>query len=245
MIQQVKFVISMISLLILTSALPGYTQGPNLVVNGETASTGVKMINGEVYAPLADMAKAFGQAIVKRPGGYELTDAGGAGEVGDAHRGNLGATIFTGQFRFTVTGIDKVDTYTPKNAGNITVTPTAGNSLFVVHCRIKNGLPQRQELVFSVDSGFGNHDTALTDDQENTYEPINFRGGEFGGYDVHIDEGAPNGSFVLPGAAIDFAVVFEAPSETHPKDFIFSILKYGDRGHASSKAVDVRVSLSS
>lgn len=231
-------------MLLLAMSTSAHAQGPKLVVNGNTVSTGVKSINGKVYVPLADVAKAFGLTVAKQPGGYALVEAGGANEIADAHRGKMGETIFTGQFRFLVTGIDKVDSYTPKNIADVVVTPTAGNSLFVVHCRIKNGTREKQELVFSTDDMFGNVDTALTDDQEHTYAPYNFEGGKVDGYDVHIDETAPNGSYVLPGAAIDFTIIFNAPSDTHPKDLIFSILKYAERDKAKTKSVDVRVSVS-
>jgi hypothetical protein len=217
----------------------------SLIVNGSVASHDIRMIGGRPYAPLADIARAYDQTLVKKPGGYELTPAGGAGQIGDQHSGKIGDELFTGEFRFKVLQVREVSQYTTHySQDQQTVTPAGANdTLFVVDCRIKNGTKQRQELVSSTNDLFGNPNTALADDQEHSYRPLSLSSGAFNGYDVHADETAPTGTYLLPGAAIDFALVFSVPKGTHPKDLVYSILKYGDRSEAKQKAVDVRVSL--
>ena len=216
----------------------------SLTVNGAVASHDVRVIGGRPYVPLADVAKAYDQTLVKKPGGYELIAAGGAGQVANAHVAKLGEELFTGQWRFKVINVQTVNEYTTrfgKDKQTIS-SDTGGDTLVVVDCRIKNGTKQKQELVLSTGS-YGGANTALADDQEHSYAPINWHGNAFGGYDAHMDDSAPNGAYVLPGAAIDFALVFSVPPGTKPKNLVFSILKYGDRSDAATKGTDVRILL--
>lgn len=216
----------------------------SLIVNGAVASHEVRMIGGRPFVPLADVAKAYDQQLVKKPGGYELIASGGAGQVANAHTAKLGEELFTGQWRFKVTNVQIVNEYTTRYAQNKQAISNEGGGdvLAVVDCRLKNSTKQKQELVLSTGS-YGGPNTALTDDQEHSYSPINWHGNAFGGYDAHMDEHAPDGAFVLPGAVIDFALVFSVPPGTKPKDLVFSILRYGDRDKAQEKTTDVRVSL--
>ena len=52
--------------------------GKSLILNGQVASHDVRLIDGRPYVPLADVARALGQTVVTRAGGYEITSAGGA-----------------------------------------------------------------------------------------------------------------------------------------------------------------------
>ena len=172
---------------------------------------------------------------------HPYTPAGGADQMANKFTGKVGQTIFTGKFRFTVTGIETGTTYAEKYvASPATLTADDGQKYVVVHCRIKNGTPTRQEIALSTSPYSGNDDTTLTDDQEQTYQPINYHDGEFVGYDVHPEDTAPTGAWMLPGAAADFAVVFSVPA-AKPQAFIFGILKY-DRTK-KAKQTDIRISL--
>lgn len=215
----------------------------SLIVNGTVASREVRMIGGRPFVPLSVVAHAYNQTLVKRPGGYELIAAGGAGEVAANHTAKIGDELFTGQFRFQVTGIHEEHSYLTRYAqSHYTITPEQGETLYVVDCRLKNGTPTRQKMVLD---HLGNGNTALTDDQEHAYAPISWHGNAFDGFDVHYDETSPTGAYILPGAALSFALVFSVPQGTHPKDLIYSILKYGDfkLDAPKQKTVDVRVSL--
>jgi len=46
--------------------------GRMLIMNGRSASRDVRMIGGKPYVPLADVARALGQQLVSRSGGYEI-----------------------------------------------------------------------------------------------------------------------------------------------------------------------------
>lgn len=67
--------------------------GDTLVMNGKIASTDVRTVGGSTYVKLSDVAKALGMVLVKRPGGYELTKAGGADQVQDDQRAEVCADV--------------------------------------------------------------------------------------------------------------------------------------------------------
>jgi hypothetical protein len=211
--------------------------GRTLVLNGQVASQDVRMIGGRPYVPLADIAKALGQQLVSTPGGYEITAAGGANQV-EGLRGKIGDVLFDGKWRFQVLDVKQTDSYAMKNKStndygvynstaeftDNTFRPKPGNSLIVIQCRLKNGVKQNQALWRP------NSDThtALADDQGQSYPPI--------AYD--IPEGPPfESQELLPGAALDFAVLFTVPPGTHLKDLVFTLRTI------SSKGDEVRVSL--
>lgn len=52
-----------------------------LVINGETASTDVRVINGRAYAPIGDVAKALGMEVTKSGMTYTMTIPGGANQL--------------------------------------------------------------------------------------------------------------------------------------------------------------------
>jgi len=215
-------------------AAAAYAQATlRLIVNGNVASTSVRMIGGSPYVKLADVARALDMQVVPRAGGYEMVPAGGAGQLQGKGSGKIGDTIFTGQFRFMVKGVRTVDSYTEQYSQDRNqISPKGpGDTLMVVDCRLKNGTTSKQEVVLS-NSDWGEN-TALTDDQEHSYAPVDVDG--------HYDEGAPHGAWILPGAAYDFAVVFSVPKGTNPKDLVYTIVKYSERGN--NKGTDVRVSL--
>ena len=127
--------------------------------------------------------------------------------------------------------VQKVDTYTLKySTDHDKLTPrNAGESLFVVDCRIKNGTSDKQEMIFTVHS---DGHSALTDDQEHSFQPMAF--------DAHNENGPYGGPTLLPGAAGEFAVIFSAPSDINLKDFIFTILA---APADTSKGTDLRISI--
>ena len=80
--------------------------GVRLILNGKVASTDVRMINGRPYAPLADIARATGQVLVKKGSGYEIIAQGGANQVEGLH-GKVGDTLFDGKWRFKVVDVQR------------------------------------------------------------------------------------------------------------------------------------------
>lgn len=213
--------------------------GGKLILNGKVASTDVRTVNGSPYVKLSDMAKALGMVVVKRPGGYELIKAGGAGQVEGALQGKIGDTLFDGKWRFTVLGIETADSYTLKAPGepypynapvkynHVTrvLQPEPGHKLIVIQCRIANGQKTTQTLwIVQKDTR-----TALADTKGESHAPV-----------AHDVAGAPiQTQPLLPGAKKEFPLVFSVPQGTEAKDLIFTL-----RNNSSSeKGTDVRISL--
>jgi hypothetical protein len=212
--------------------------GKTLIVNGQVASRDVRLIDGRPYVPLADVARALGQTVVTRAGGYEITATGGANQI-QGLQGKIGDTLFDGKWRFQVLGVEPVAAYTLRNKlttdyavyhnlAELTdgeFRPKAGQQLIVARCRLKNGLKDQNQALW-----WPNTDThtALADDRGESYPPIA----------VDAPEGAPFQSKpLLPGAGIDLAVLFAVPEGTQLKDLVFTLRTISEKGK------DVRVSL--
>jgi hypothetical protein len=217
--------------------------GETLVMNGATASADVRTLNGSAYVKLSDVAKALGMVLVKRPGGYELTKAGGANQVQGVTQGKVGDVLFDGKWRFQVLSVQKPDSYTMKTPG---VEPSSwprdiieyssatrvlkakpGYQLVVLQCRVTNGVKEKRTLwTASTDK---QNNTALTDTEGSSYTPV--------GYDF---EGGPTQSkWLVQGAALSFPILFSVPETAQLKGLIFTL----KNNQTDEKANDVRVSL--
>jgi len=215
-----------------------YQAALKLTYNGKIASTNVKVIGGQPYVPLADMAKALNMSVVKKSGGYELVAAGGAGPIAGKNVGKMGEVVFTGDYRFEVLTVAHTDEYQLKSADAHEWTKTVAkenNELVVVKCRIKNGTKAKDTLVFAKWDG---NNTCITTADEDSYTPVTY------GYDVKMTEHFPDGASFIPGAAINFSLVFEVPKGTKVKDLIFTAMRYDDRATSDQKKhkpTDIRV----
>ncbi len=215
--------------------------GPNLTLNGKTASTDLKTIGGKAYVSIADVARALGMVVVKTGGGYEIKKAGGANPIVGVTQGKIGDVLFDGKWRFQVLSLQTPESYVMKtdsqlydytgltsfNAATKTVRPRVGNKLVVIQCRITNGQNSKQRLW-----------TAPNDDKMRS-ALADMDGGSHPilGYDF---EGAPTQTEpMVPGAALSFPILFSVPNNLRLKDLIFT-LKNNDYSAAGN---DVRVSL--
>lgn len=209
-----------------------------LIVNGTTASTDVRVIGGKAYVPLADVAKALDYTVQKNAGGYELIKAGGATQIANKNVGKIGEEIFTGKWRFTVLGVQRVAEAVPEYLADekwTRRTADKGMDIVVLKCRIKNGTAAKDTIV--MDKWKGNN-TTLTDEEENSYEPTQY------GYDAKMSEHFPEGATFLPGAAINFNIRFEVPKKSKLKDLVFTVIRYGERSESSPNLrTDIRVHL--
>lgn len=216
-------------------------RGDTLVMNGRTTSADVRTVGGSAYVKLSDMAKALGMVLVKRPGGYELTKAGGTDQVQAVTQGKVGDVLFDGQWRFQVKSVQTPDSYTTRTPGidlrgisairydeNARLLRAApGYKLVIVQCRVTNG--QKSPQTFWL--GHSDVRNALTDTEGESYPPV--------GYDL---EGAPTQSkSLLPGAGTSCPILFSVPEATQLKDLVFTLRdnNFSDRAIVS----DVRVSL--
>lgn len=222
-------------LIVAGAARPAGTH--DVIYHGNVMTRDVREIAGRPYIPLADVAKILGGHVASRGGGeYEIaTTGGGSGEVRAADGGanqvsgsntKVGQMYFDGRWRFIVNQASRASEYVFKYATfERTVKPSAPNDeLIVLNCTIKNGHQSAEEPILTV-NGLGSQKTALTDEQGQSYPPIEF--------DVR-------GGNLAPGAAKNFTVVFSVPKGTKLHDMIFTLY-----GFANTKENNVRVDLSS
>ena len=223
--------------LILASA--AWAQGMvKLSINGNVVNTQTRVIGGKTWVPLDDVARALKMQKSVANGQITLRPAGGATQVANKLKGQQGEELFSGKWRFTVTGVTRTKQWNRKypdsHAGKDAIEAGDGNDLIVVSCRLKNGTPNKTEFAFSsgatADWGMN---TSLTDQDEGSYQPKT--------YDLTSDEGSPVGRYALPGAAIPFNIVFAVPAGTQVKDLVYSVVIYGERG--KNKSTDFRVAL--
>ncbi|GEM_PF-579994 len=220
----------------------GYALGlaGTLVIDGRSTPADVRTLNGTAYVRLADVAKALDMTVVARGNRYELTKAGGANAIG-GRAGKIGDTLFDGKWRFTVLSVDtpseyamKTDaqTYNERDAASYdsrshTVKPGRNFGLVVLKVRVANGTKTRKTLWTAI-SDERIH-TAIADTDGGSHSPIAY---DFSG-------GPTQTEGLLPGAAMTFNVVFSLPTDTRPKDLVFTLKNnQGDDG-----GNDVRVSL--
>jgi hypothetical protein len=213
--------------------------GVRLILNGKVASTNVRVINGRPYVPLADIARATGQVLVKKGSGYEIIAAGGANQV-EGLRGKVGDTLFDGKWRLKVIDVQQgVPSYTMRRAGGIDPGQVGGKveydangkafraqdgyEFVIVNARVTNG--QKSTQAFG--SYYGEH-TALADTQGSSYRPI--------GWDQ--EGGMFTTKQLLPGAGQDVTAIFLVPEGTMLKDLVFTLTNISDR-----EPHDVRVTL--
>ena len=209
-----------------------------LYINGQVASTNLRVIDGRSYAPVAEVAKALGATIATREDGYEIVMPGGANQVNGVAQGKIGDELFTGQWRFQVVSVQQAgDQYKERYYQMLrTIKPKGpGETLVVVNCRLKNGTKQtKTPLVTERIPG----NTALADDKEHSYGPLDYDAAQGEGDKIMSYAGAD----LLPGAAMEFALVFSVPKGTVAKALVYSVQVYPDSVGKAPNA-DVRVNL--
>lgn len=209
-----------------------------LYMNGEVASTDLRVINGRSYVPVADIAKALGAPITKREDGYEIGQPGGANQINGVAQGKIGDELFDGKWRFQVISVEDVGaTYQERYYQHLREIKAQGkgDTLIVINCRLKNGVKKTQSPLVT-ERVPGN--TALADEQGQSYPPLDYDARQQEGDKIMSYEGAA----LLPGAATDFALVFNCPKGTVPKALVYSLQAYPD-DVGKEKHSDVRVNL--
>ncbi len=223
------------------TALAGIAAGTEVFYNGRGVTSDARMVGGKLYVPLADVARAFDLQVRKRgDGNYDLAPAGGANQIANKLVGNMGQEVFTGAWTLQVLGMERMKqrdpVYLPKEAYNH-IEAGSGQEFIVLKCRVKNGTKAKDGIVLGKWDG---NSTALTTLDEQSFEPHRK------GYDAAFNEHFPDGARLLPGAALDFYLVFEVPQGAKPKDLVFTFIRYDDRAASVQKAkrpVDVRIHL--
>jgi len=229
--------ISLPTLLGLVLALPALAD-ETLTMNGKTASTTVRTVNGSAYVKIADVAKALGMVVVKRPGGYALTRSGGANQVQAVTEGKTGDVLFDGWWRFQVRSVETPASYPAKflEAANSlkydnsshTVSAAPHFKVVVVHCRMTNGQKTAQTFWIAPLPGEREIHTALTDTSGESYPPDCY----------DLDGSTSQSKPLLPGAKTDFVILFNVPEATQIKELVFTL-----QNNDARPGNDVRVSL--
>ena len=224
----------MIVTAISTLILAAFGAPIDVKMNGKTIATNVKMVDGKPYVSLSDLAKGMGMTLQKTPTGYKLVSAGGANALAGKLTGNVGDELFTGEWKFTVRSVATGNVYRPVyNGEKDPYHPKApGETLVIVNCRIKNGNPRTERIDFFDAVSNADHGS-LTDSDEHGYRTM-LCDVKLNYYRYAVD--------TLPGAAVDFALIFSVPKETKPKDLVYILYRYDDRDDRKKHTV-VRVHL--
>ncbi len=185
-------------------ALAWQAQSSQLYINGNLASSGMIERNGVAYVPLKDVAATFKLSIQKTPRGYELSESGGANQV-EGQTGKIGDMLFNGFVRFQVVKVAHTHTYICQfDPSKREIDPIpADDDLLVIVCKLKNGT-QKTITPDLADEGI----VAVTDAEGHSYAVRRF--GDF-----------PSNRDMLPGAAIDYALVFNVPPSFKPQDLVY------------------------
>lgn len=197
-----------------------FAQGAfTLSINGRTVSTSARRINGVVYVPVNDVARAMQMRAFVQGNRISIRASGGAQQVANRLVGKVGDTLQTGRYQFTVLSVERAPHYEPqfRSRSNYEGAQDAGEGqeLIVVKCRIKNLRQERLSLAFPT---YPDTNTSLTDFDEQTYTAIR--------HDVYADGSAPLVRSMLPGSATPFNIVFRVPQGTRLKDLIYTAGQY-------------------
>ena len=209
-----------------------------LTLNGKTASTTVRTVNGSAYVKIADIAKALGMVVVKHPGGYTLTRSGGANQVQAVTEGKTGDVLFDGYWRFQVRSVETPASYPTKfleaanslhyNRETHAISAPPRFKLVVVHCRMTNGQKTAQTFWIAPLPGERKINNALADTEGESYPPDCY----------DLDGSTSQSKSLLPGAKTDFAMLFSVPESIQVRELIFTL-----QNNDSRPGNDVRVSL--
>ncbi len=206
-----------------------------LNIGGKTVPTNAKKIGGKTYVAIDDVAKALGMKASVSGSTISIKNAGGAYQVANKLKGNIGEDLFSGRWGFKVVSVERGPVYkgryTNKYNRDLEYDSAEGEEVVAIQCRLKNGTKVKTNFAFAV-RDYGEN-TALTDQDAQSFAPV--------GYDVFADEPSPLGKSILPAASANFAIVFKVPKGTVLKDLVFTAVVYGERG--DNKGTDFRVSL--
>ena len=204
-------------------------------LNGKVVSSNVRVIGGQAYVPLADVARAMNLKVVKTGAMYAVQPAGGATQVNGIRQGKVGEQVFSGKWSLLVESVREVEEYDEQysNDGRKLTPKNPGDKLVVIEAWIRNGVQKSQTPVLT-ERMAGN--TSLADTNGQSYAPIDFdarqESGKYSSYAA---------ATLLPAARMKFALVFSVPQETQAKALVFTFLNYP--GDVGGKGADVRVLL--
>lgn len=202
--------------------------GSVLQINGKPVSNRVKVMDGESWVPVRDLAKSQGLVVTSSGGVLNLVTAGGANQVGTL-QGKIGDTLFDGHWKFSISKFEPVDTYTIVTAAqtdygvtspvseieNGVITPKKGTKLYVATCTLKNGMTHGAQFEWT------------SSDTKNAVADTNGVNHPWLVFDI------ASSAFVtkemLPGAAINFKICFAVADGATPQDVVITLLTLGEK----------------
>ncbi len=204
-------------------------------LNGRFVSSNVRMIGGQAYVPINDVARSMNLKVVKNGSMYALKVGGGATQVNGVRQGKIGDQLSSGKWGFLVTGVQEVGEYSERySQEGRQISAKSGEKLVVIDAWIRNNVQKTQTPILTERYA---KNTALTDDQGQSYVPIDIdarqESNKFRSYEA---------ATLLPAAKMKMALVFSVPQETKIKALVFSALGYPE-DVGSRQSIDLRVSL--
>ena len=202
--------------------------GTILSINGKQVSSRVRVIDGESWVPVKDIAQ--GQGLVVTASGHQinLVTPGGANQVGSL-TGKVGSTLFDGHWKFSIAKFQQVDsfkistktgsdygTYNPVSEINDNViTPKPGYKLYAAECMLKNGMTHEAQFEWSP----GDTKTSVADTAGVNHPWLV--------WDIASE------AFVtkpmLPGSAVSFKICFAVVDTATPQDVVVTLLTLGEK----------------
>jgi hypothetical protein len=229
-------------LLLALGEMKGSVPGVNALISSPT-SPEAKMADA-VAAPLYQETRSVEPTVVKNVVALDVSAlaTGGASPL-EAQTGKLGEVLFDGKWRFQATKVENltapwvskkrlsidhvvvspVAEYRYKD-DSVTFTPSAGQKLVLVHCILKNALPdEKQSLSFFARDIM----TSITDGDGSACPVLVF----------DIASNSFQSPALLPGAKLEFDVIFALPETATAKEMIFTLRTF------SGKPSHVRITL--
>ena len=202
--------------------------GTILLINGKQVSTRVRVIDGESWVPVRDVAKGQGLVVTGSGNQINLVTAGGANQVGSLV-GKVGDTLFDGHWKFSISKFEQVSSYKintrtgsdygtwnpVSNMENNVLTPKEGFKLYVAECTLKNGMTHDAQFEWSP----GDTKSAVADTAGVNHPWLV--------WDIASE------AFVtkpmLPGSAVNFKICFAVADGATPQDVVITLLTLGEK----------------
>lgn len=201
-----------------------------LTINGKVSSTDVRIINGRAYAPIADIAKSLDCVVTTKGNTYELTRAGGSGQL-IGLLGKAGDWLFDGGWRFRVTKVYRTQEFQAVNDyyGDNLVSAEENQELIIVDYSYRNGNKTLQPFCIGA--------TALAGPEGDAWAAFT--------NDFPFDGSRWFSKVLLPGAEGKGSLVFRVKPGLKPKDLVLTmgeLAGYDDAVRPKSPSV-FRISL--
>lgn len=200
-----------------------------LSINGKQVSSRVRVIDGESWVPVKDIAVGQGLTITASGHHINLVTAGGANQVGTLV-GKVGFTLFDGHWKFKLSKFEQVSSFkiTSKSGMDYgvynpvseidesgVVTPKPGFKLYAAECTLKNGMTQQAQFEWSP----GDTKTAVADTSGVNHPWLVW----------DIASEAFVSKPMLPGSAINFKICFAVTDSAIPQDVVVTLLTLGEK----------------